>query len=332
MRKPALTLKIVILSAFVAAVLACAFMPISAYAAGDTLRFMDKNGDWRTMARDEAIDITNAETTKVLEGGKTYIVTNDADFCYRLDVRGDVTFVIFGNAKVTARDGIRCAKGNSITITSQQDTENAALGGFESLMEGQSLGAAIGGNSDEEGGEIALCSCNVRVRAGMNAAGIGGGWCSNGGKTIIRNAKVSAESCALGAAIGGGGAGPIHDGGDGGEVLIVDSVVRASTSEMFGNGGAGIGGGGDGFHDFGDQGNGGKVTIMGNSTVDAQGDDGAAIGRGDDEGEVGTVTLSDNLKVTDMSEHVGLVATFPERAAYCLWRNHVVIEPGESRA
>ena len=118
---------------------------------------------------------------------------------------------------------------------------------------------------------------------------------------------------------------------NGGEVLIVDSKVMAEV--LPGNsGGAGIGGGGDAWTDTGDQGNGGNVTIMGNSIVEAHGGDGAAIGRGDDEGTVGTLTLSDNLKVTDLCQNVNRVATFSERVGYCFYRNHVRIEPGESRA
>ena len=189
---------------------------------------------------------------------------------------------------------------------------------------GDGGGAAIGGGSGGDGGYIYIENSEVYATA-CSGAGIGGGdggnWISgskgNNGTVEIVSSRVIAISACRGAGIGGG------DEGDGGTVRITDSevwafggscefmpnwlvkpAVTASVPEawayfaevamMVGScRGAGIGGG--------DNGDGANVEINNSKVVVAaaqESSDAKSIGRGKDGDSDGSLTLSDNLKVS----------------------------------
>ena len=169
------------------------------------------------------------------------------------------------------------------------------------------------------------------------AAGIGGGNHADMGSLYVHGGRILVENISNGAAIGGGKYGKIA-----GEVVIYYGWVRAINLGGWASGfhGAGIGGGYKA-----DQG--GPVYIYG-GTVEAAGsddsnhawtDESSAIGVHDD-GALGTIVLSDNLKVeagsvttsnqnTDYTPQPERVFTTSERVAACQWRLWAMISKCE---
>ena len=171
--------------------------------------------------------------------------------------------------------------------------------------------AGIGGGYGGYGGHINIYGGTVDATGGSSSydggAGIGGGGQSWGGFITIYGGKVTAQGGANAAGIGGG------DEGMSGDIVIFGGTVKATGGSVNSDGGAGIGGGNDkGVNNIviyggnvtaqggcdgagiggGDAGDGGNITIVGNTTVNATGGKyGAGIGGGQGKGG-GTIKIN----------------------------------------
>ena len=313
-----------------------------ATSAGD-VPYVDVDGNEGTLRPKEVLSGT-VDEERTLESG-AYFVKGDTTFNQRVYIHGDVTIVIADGVTLNCKVGLECNVGNSLTVLGQKRKSgklkaesadyHAGIGsgwgprvgditlcGIDVYAWGHHCAAAIGGGNLGCGGTITIKRAWVRATAYGYGAAIGGGHARGGCDLVtIEDSDVKATSSYRSAAIGGSDGENNGDGGDGGKVVIRNSKVTVSTEDK----GAGIGGGGASM--LYDAGAGGEVWIEGDSVVDAKSGKGAAIGRGyhDNDG-VGTVHFDDHLKVTDLSENVGKIASSGEREGYCRYRNHVRIE------
>lgn len=244
---------------------------------------------------------------------------------------GGGTVNIYGT-RVFAKGGL-CAAGIGAANSDHGDggytAGNVTICGSYVEATGNDGAAGIGGCREVNGGKVVIKRSTVKAWGGeAGAAGIGGGHMASAGPVEIIGSTVEATGGRHSAGIGGGGSGLLTaEAGNGGTVKIVDSKVTATGKGRA----AGIGGGGDEEGTaFVGAGNGGDVTISGDSVVDATAGSGAAIGRGEGADGVGSVNLSANLRVVDF-DNGGVIAPFDLRGEFCKYRNHVKVEPGESR-
>ena len=244
---------------------------------------------------------------------------------------GGGTVNIYG-AHVFAKGGL-CAAGigaaNCVTGDGGYTAGDVTICNAYVEATGNDSAAGIGGCREVNGGKVVIKRSTVKAWGGeAGAAGIGGGHMASAGPVEIIGSTVEATGGRHSAGIGGGGSGLLTaEAGNGGTVKIVDSKVTATGKGRA----AGIGGGGDEEGTaFVGAGNGGDVTISGNSVVDATAGSGAAIGRGEGADGVGSVSMDAGLRVVDL-DNGGVIAPFDLRGEFCKYRNHVRVEPGESR-
>ena len=205
-------------------------------------------------------------------------------------ISGTGTLNVHGNAQSAGIGG-----------EADENAGNIIISGGTVMATGISGGAGIGGGNGANGGNVVISGGYVTAtgefKNGAGGSGIGGGNGGSGGSVEIGgNADVRAIGSVYSAGIGG------SNGGHGGNVQISgDSVVTA----IGGADAAGIGGG-----VFGD---GGDVQIFGNPVVNAEGGINAAgigggiyrAGRG---GNGGNVTIAGGL-VTAIGGNGGVVST-----------------------
>jgi hypothetical protein len=194
--------------------------------------------------------------------------------------------------------GYNCYGG---TITIEGGTIKAK-GGAEA--------AGIGGGEDGTGGDIRIYGGDITAYGGDYAAGIGGGDGERGGAIWITGGTIKAYGGKDGAGIGGG------ESGDSGSIVINGGDVYASGDGY----GVGIGAGEDGDVDN-------TISING-GTVDAYGgfDIRRAIGGEDDE-DYSSISIGDNVKVTDVSSGSALYYSYKIiRSAYKDYM-HLKFEP-----
>ena len=212
-------------------------------------------------------------------------------------ITGDVCLIL-GDGYTLDVKGLYVPQGSTLTIYAQSDGENAgkiyshpsggaAIGGYSGHDNGnivihggtiETTGydhcAGIGSNDGKTGGAITIYGGEITATGGSDGAGIGGGRNCSGGTITIYGGDITAHGGSEnGAGIGGG------DSGDGGTIVIWGGTITANEDPN--ENGAGIGGG--------DCGNGGTITIHG-GTLTLYSRDGAGIGGGDD-GDGGTITI-----------------------------------------
>ncbi|MCL2456373.1 MAG: hypothetical protein FWD19_02345 [Defluviitaleaceae bacterium] len=238
---------------------------------------------------------TNFETGWYLVSGS---FTNNG----RINISGDVHFILADNSNVTFNGGIRLAEGNSLTIWTQS-IRSATMGKLTATATSPEH-AGIGGNGHESAGSITINGGNITAIGGTlnsgdsaTGAGIGGGArpasggnnAGNGGTVVINGGFVTATggfaasddtNVATGAGIGGGGSrgAGASRAGNGGTVTITGGTVVATGGGDVNSQnalGAGIGGGGGSASGTGptavNSGSGGNVTITGGNVTAARG-------------------------------------------------------------
>ena len=197
------------------------------------------------------------------------------------------------------------------TVNAHGHTGAAGIGAGNSGM--------FKGTIDISGGTVKSYSYDTNNRGG---AGIGTGLDGHMTGTInISGGFVHAEGSACGAGIGAG----MRGNAGGGKVNISGGTVEAIGK----NGAAGIGGGREGGWPSYYGGEGADVTITG-GTVIAQSTV-CAIGHGDDDSVMGTLTIDDKMKVYAGNngtnyERDGMPFTAGERVPACQYRKNVRIE------
>ncbi|NLB53919.1 MAG: hypothetical protein GX808_13420, partial [Syntrophomonadaceae bacterium] len=240
--------------------------------------YLDENGNIKFTGTNTVTKIT--PETAALNGG-WYIAEGNINRNGTITVNGNVHLILAENSSLSVKGlyqiaGINVKENNSLTIYSQSKGDKMGslnvIGGYTS--------AGIGGGNAQNCGKIVINGGRIEATGGYMGAGIGGGsgevFAGKGGNVIINNGIVTATSGERGGAgIGGGCC------GHGEEVTINGGTVTAISYD----GGAGIGGG--------VYGNGGNVRI-GGGTVLASADSlngGAGIGGGSS-GAGGNITLS----------------------------------------
>ena len=229
-----------------------------------------------------------------------YYLDSDVTVDDRIFLTGD-TNLILGDGCTLAVEGLYIPQGSTLTIYGQtagtgriysHPGTGAAIGGKSGSnngnivihggtieAEGASHCAGIGTNDGKTGGSITIYGGTIEAKGGNDGAAIGGGrYCDGGtitiyGGNITANGPTDSDCCENGAGIGGG-----HE-GTGGTIAIYGGTVTTYTRD-----GAGIGGG--------DNGNGGTITIYGGSITSTKVNQGlgARIGGGCD-GAPGTITI-----------------------------------------
>lgn len=114
----------------------------------------------------------------------TYLVTGDTIFRSRATVQGSAKLILADGCTLTAVDGIRVAEGNTLTIEGQA----GKTGKLVTISDIES-NASIGGNAEENSGNIIIDGCMVRAMAGTQT-GIGVSVDGQPGSVTIRNAYV----------------------------------------------------------------------------------------------------------------------------------------------
>ena len=206
-----------------------------------------------------------------------YLLRDYPSIDQRIEVEGDVNFLICDGKATTAAYGFHVPSGSSITFW--QQTENSDKAGLVKVLDPGANMAGIGGNDGQDGGIVTINGGIFQIVGGENGAGIGGGSGGSGGAITIRSGKVTVKGGKNGAGIGGG------SGGACGNVTITGGTVSANGGEN----GAGIGGGIGG--------SGGAITITG-GIVEATGAN--AFGPG--KGAVGTTDMSFTDGVTSYAD------------------------------
>ena len=186
-------------------------------------------------------------------------------------ISGDVNLILGDGCTLDVK-GLYVPAGSTLTIYGQ----SADTGKIYSHPDGG--GAAIGGYSQHDNGNIVIHGGTIEANGDGHCAGIGSNDGCAGGSITIYGGTVTAKGGSDGAAIGGG------RNCSGGTITIYGGDITANgpTDKDTCENGAGIGGG--------DCGAGGTIEING-GTITTYSRDGAGIGGGDD-GDGGSITIN----------------------------------------
>ena len=243
------------------------------------------------------INITGNMTLR--DGNDATMIINDIYMYGVITLQGDAELDLLLNGTNNVTLGIRAPEGTTLTIDSVDSTptDPGSTNGSLKIPYSSVFPAGIGGDSNENGGNITINGGTVDVKGDNQGAGIGGGYNGNAGNIIINGGMVNATGQYNGSGIGGG------QNGNGGNITINGGTVNSSSWS-----GAGIGGGynenggnitinsgivtasGPTGIGGGMNGPGGNITIIG-GTVNASGTVGAGIGSGNNS-TGGNITIS----------------------------------------
>jgi hypothetical protein len=259
---------------------------------GDTTLVLNSATIDATDAGTSAISITPGKTLKLMIGGTSTL--KSADGHAGIHVPEGATLMITPRPSYGPDPVLNVTGGNDAAGIGSNKEENkpgtVKILGATVIATGGSSGAGIGGGDRGDGGAVTISGGNVTAQGGNMGAGIGGGYYGDGGAVEISGGKVIAKGLNQSAGIGGGRS------GDGGVVRISGGTVTAEG----GRHAAGIGGGKNA--------DGGMVTLSGGEVEAIAGQDGgAAVGKGEDGKDDGTVTINGPVKVTAAdSEYEGV--------------------------
>ena len=203
--------------------------------------------------------------SNVTKNGRIESITGDVNLIlgdgFTLDVKGlyvpvGSTLTIYGQNPDPSLDNGKIyshpSGGAAIGGYSGHDNGNIVIHGGNIVANGYDHCAGIGSNDGRTGGSITIYGGTVTAKGGRDGAGIGGGRNCNGGDITIYGGEITAngptdsDTCENGAGIGGGSCGA------GGNITIYGGTITTYSRD-----GAGIGGGDDGA--------GGNITIHGGS-------------------------------------------------------------------
>ena len=233
---------------------------------------------------------------RILLTGSTELILGDG---FTLNVKGlyipaGSTLIIYGQAAGTGKIYSRPSSGAAIGGYSGQDNGNIVIHGGTIEANGYDHCAGIGSNDGRTGGAITIYGGTITATGGSDGAAIGGGRNCDGGAitiyggNITANGPIDSECSENGAGIGGGRY------GSGGTIAIYGGSVTTYSRD-----GAGIGGG--------DNGNGGDITINGGTITSSKVNQGqgARIGGGCDAAP-GTIVINGGNITTDGGSGAGI--------------------------
>ncbi len=200
--------------------------------------------------------------------GGWYYLNSNVTVNGRISLTGDTNLILGDGCKLEVK-GLYIPQGKTLTIYGQTN-------GTGKLVSKPSGGAAIGGYSGHDNGNIVIHGGTIEAKGYDHCAGIGSNDGRTGGAITIYGGTITAIGGSDGAAIGGG------RNCSGGAITIYGGTVNANDDSNCSENGAGIGGG--------DKGSGGTINIYG-GTITTYSRDGAGIGGGDD-GDGGAITIN----------------------------------------
>ena len=232
----------------------------------------------------KTLESSEIATPVPANGGMTegwYYLDSDVSVNDRIYLTGDTNLILCDGHTLKVK-GIYVPNNSTLTIYSQSDSNQGKL------VSEPSGGAAIGGYSEHDNGNIIIHGGDITATGASHCAGIGSNDGCAGGAITIYGGTVTAKGGSDGAGIGGG------RNCDGGAITIYGGTITANEDPN--ENGAGIGGG--------DCGKGGNITING-GTITTYSRDGAGIGGGDD-GDGGTITITGgNITCRDAGDAQG---------------------------
>ena len=99
-----------------------------------------------------------------------WYLIGSVDFADRVEVKGDVKFIVSPGVVAKFEKGIRVKSGNSLTIYSAKGERGKVVTGYNRRRD-----ASIGGNECEDAGKIVICGSDVEAKTMVGAA-IGAGY------------------------------------------------------------------------------------------------------------------------------------------------------------
>lgn len=275
----------------------------------------DDNGNV-TYSSDTAYPcISVTDSTTEWTDGSWYVVNGNETVSNRIIVTGTVNLILRDGAVLRAKKGITAAGTSTLNIFGQEagtgkliaDTVGkvAAIGGDEGTVSGGDIvihggvieassgnngTAAIGGAYLGDGCNLTILGGSITAASAGSGAGIGGGQSAAGGNIVIYDGSVEASSYA-GAGIGGG----IY--GNGGNLIIYGGNVTGTSSTGVGFGGDLSGGSGSVAI------RGGEVTAIGDTRAihaDTITNDMTGTGWTDIAGSTGRTRIAINANTNDI--------------------------------
>ena len=203
----------------------------------DAVSYLDENGETQSCAEYVSANFAGEAWTGWI------VLTEDTTLNARIEVSGDACLILEDGKTLNARAGIHIPEDASLTIYAQEGGSGAITADLDMDFEDEDFdfdlwlitasNAAIGGNSNEDGGELTINGGVITVAGGAEAAGIGGGLMGSMGLITINGGTVTAS-----------GAGDCGDGIGAGDSAnsCPDIVINGGTVTACGGGsGAGIG-------------------------------------------------------------------------------------------
>ena len=267
-----MTIRKWIMSLSLCAALLLCFVPMSAQAAGEaSVNYIERswNGT-QVVSETKTMQAQPVPSNGNMTSGWYYLNGDVATNGRVESITGDVCLILCDGYTLDVK-GLYIPAGSTLTIYGQ-------AGDTGKLYSHPSGGAAIGGYSGHDNGNIVIQGGTIEAKGYNNCAGIGSNDGKTGGAITIYGGTITAKGGSNGAAIGGG------RNCDGGTITIYGGDITANgptDSDCFEDG-AGIGGG--------RYGSGGTIAIYG-GTITTYSRDGAGIGGGDD-GNGGNITIS----------------------------------------
>lgn len=277
----------------------------------------DDNGSV-TYSSDTAYScISVTDSTTEWTDGSWYVVNGNETVSNRIIVTGTANLILRDGAVLRAEKGITAAGTSTLNIFGQEagtgkliaDTvgKDAAIGGDEGTVSGGDIvihggvikassgnngTAAIGGAYLGDGCNLTILGGSITAASDGSGAGIGGGQSAAGGNIVIYDGSVEASSYA-GAGIGGG----IY--GNGGNLIIYGGNVTGTSSTGVGFGGDLSGGSGSVAI------RGGEVTAIGDTRAiyaDTITNDMTGTGWTDTAGSTGRTRIAKNTDTIDIKD------------------------------
>ena len=223
----------------------------------------------KVVSETKTADAAAVPSSGDMTGGWYYLNSHVTKNARIESITGDVSLIL-GDGCTLDVEGLYVPAGSTLTVYGQTE-------GTGKICSHPSGGAAIGGYSEHDNGNIVIHGGIIQADGYDNCAGIGSNDSRTGGAIAIYGGTITARGGKDGAAIGGGKY------CSGGTITIYGGNITANgpTESDSSENGAGIGGG--------NEGSGGHITIYG-GTVTAWSRDGAGIGGGDD-GDGGHIAI-----------------------------------------
>nr|MCR4923373.1 InlB B-repeat-containing protein [Lachnospiraceae bacterium] len=290
-------LTVKLMAVFLILVLALKVTPAQAETVAEDLQIEVNESDLEESLMAEGVSVREINDKDIVWGEEgveswyklvpTASSSSEISLADRIKVKGKVNLILSDGMTLLSKGGINVPMGSELII--HGGTEGTGL--LHVKYDDYSFNAGIGGNHEEETGNITVNGGRILIDNGKSTgAGIGSGWYGVGGTITINGGEITVKAGSDyqgGAGIGGG------LGGSSGNIIINGGRIETAG----GKGGAGIGGG------YGQSAD--SITINAGEIKATGGDRAAGIGGGLD-GSVGRVIIKGDANVVASSNQDGV--------------------------